>query len=102
MVTIGGHVFKGFLYDQGVDAGRGDLSGNSPITDVNNGTIPNISGYISAPLEVLAPAAVPTALLLPPPCHLQTYMAVPLLAVAFSQRCPYGNVNVCQMYSAIL
>ncbi|KAG0453484.1 hypothetical protein HPP92_024788 [Vanilla planifolia] len=43
MVTIGGHVFKGFLYDQGVDAGRGDLSGNSPITDVNNSAIPNIS-----------------------------------------------------------
>ncbi|XP_008803345.3 protein LATERAL ROOT PRIMORDIUM 1-like [Phoenix dactylifera] len=34
MVKIGGHVFKGFLYDQGVDDGRGEAS---------NDAIPNIS-----------------------------------------------------------
>ncbi|KAG0453429.1 hypothetical protein HPP92_024733 [Vanilla planifolia] len=51
MVTIGGHVFKGFLDDKAF-AGRGDLSGNSPITDVNNSAIPNISSHLGA-VEVL-------------------------------------------------
>ncbi|XP_010926981.1 protein LATERAL ROOT PRIMORDIUM 1 [Elaeis guineensis] len=36
MVKIGGHVFKGFLYDQGVDDGRGEAS-------ISNDAIPNIS-----------------------------------------------------------
>ncbi|XP_010938559.1 protein LATERAL ROOT PRIMORDIUM 1 [Elaeis guineensis] len=36
MVKIGGHVFKGFLYDQGVDDGRGEAS-------TSDNAIPNIS-----------------------------------------------------------
>lgn len=44
IVNIGGHVFKGFLYDQGADDLRGDLTGTSPITGPNNNTaVPNLS-----------------------------------------------------------
>ncbi|KAH0470550.1 hypothetical protein IEQ34_000273 [Dendrobium chrysotoxum] len=44
VVNIGGHVFKGFLYDQGVDDGRGELTETSPMTGGNNNNaVPNIS-----------------------------------------------------------
>lgn len=44
IVNIGGHVFKGFLYDQGIDDGRGDLTETSPMTGGNNSSaVPNIS-----------------------------------------------------------
>lgn len=43
IVNIGGHVFKGFLYDQGADDARGDLTGTSPMTGANSNAVPNIS-----------------------------------------------------------
>ncbi|XP_020585827.1 protein LATERAL ROOT PRIMORDIUM 1-like [Phalaenopsis equestris] len=44
VVNIGGHVFKGFLYDQGVDDGRGDFTESSPMTGgSNNNAVPNLS-----------------------------------------------------------
>ncbi|XP_078179126.1 lateral root primordium (LRP) protein-like protein [Carex rostrata] len=45
-VTIGGHVFKGFLYDQGTDDGTShEMAGTSTSNDENNNNapIPNIS-----------------------------------------------------------
>lgn len=46
MVRIGGHTFKGFLYDQGLDNGQGGED-HTHITaaggDGNNNAIPNIS-----------------------------------------------------------
>lgn len=45
MVTIGGHVFKGFLYDQGTDDGTShEMAGTSTSNEENpNASIPNIS-----------------------------------------------------------
>jgi LRP1 type putative zinc finger protein len=45
MVTIGGHVFKGFLYDQGTDDGSHEMAGTSTSNEENNlnAPIPNIS-----------------------------------------------------------
>ncbi|KAJ4779487.1 Lateral root primordium (LRP) protein-like protein [Rhynchospora pubera] len=46
MVTIGGHVFKGFLYDQGTDDGTShEMAGTSTSNEENNpnAPIPNIS-----------------------------------------------------------
>ncbi|KAJ3676258.1 hypothetical protein LUZ60_003670 [Juncus effusus] len=46
VVSIGGHVFKGFLYDQGIDDGTNhDLAGTSTSNEENhpNTSIPNIS-----------------------------------------------------------
>lgn len=40
-VTINGHVFKGFLYDQGVDDGRGLAATSND--DSTAGGVPNIS-----------------------------------------------------------
>lgn len=42
MVKIGGHVFKGFLYDQGSDEGAGVDNSNNNANN-NNNAIPNIS-----------------------------------------------------------
>ncbi|ONK63559.1 uncharacterized protein A4U43_C07F16510 [Asparagus officinalis] len=42
MVKIGGHVFKGFLYDQGSDEGAGVDNSNNNANN-NSNAIPNIS-----------------------------------------------------------
>ncbi|KAK1319327.1 hypothetical protein QJS10_CPB04g00357 [Acorus calamus] len=42
-VRIGGHVFKGFLYDQGRDSGGGDDDDDNNNNNNNNAIIPNLS-----------------------------------------------------------